>query len=257
MSNILDKKEIKLVFQNLEKLGLSEKEVKVYLFLLERELEVGTSKIGLVTKLHGQYVYTALEKLEQKGLVKHIVKNGRKKWLANPPSRIDALIEEKKVIANEVRTTLETIFTRKHEQEFEVYQGRQQFVTHEFQMIEEAKRGGSILVIAGKGDKFSEIIGDVNRRPYNAKALEKEITVKYIGTSEQRDYLASVKSRREKFDFRIMPGLNTSSVSTSIHDEAVLFQVYGEPLLVFKIKSKQITDDYRSFFNSLWDICAE
>ncbi len=257
MSKNLDKKELRALFTNLEKLGLSEKESQVYLFLLGRELEVGSSKIVLATKLHGQYVYDALAKLEEKGLVKHMIKNGRKKFLANPPARIDSLIEEKKLIANEVRDKLESLFRRKEAQEFEVYQGEDQFITHEFKMIEEASHDSKILIIAGKGDKFTEIMGDTHRRPYNATALAKNITVLYIGTQDQEKYLASVKERRPLFDYRIMPGLHTSTVSTSIHENAVLFQVYGDPLLVFKIKSKQIADDYSSFFKSLWDMCEE
>jgi sugar-specific transcriptional regulator TrmB len=257
MSNNLDKRELRTLFSNLEKLGLSEKESQVYLFLLGRELEVGSSKIVLATKLHGQYIYDALAKLEEKGLVKHIIKNGRKKFLANPPSRIDSLVQEKILIANDVRDKLESLFQRKEQQEFEVYQGEDQFVAHEFKMIEEAPVGANICVIAGKGDKFTDIMGDTHRRPYNAAALAKNISVLYIGTSDQEEYLSSVKARRPLFDYRIMPGLHTSSVSTSIHENAVLFQVYGDPLLVFKIKSKQIADDYQSFFNSLWELCTE
>lgn len=255
MSKNLDKKELRVLFSNLEKLGLSEKESQVYLFLLGRDLEVGSSKIVLATKLHGQYVYDALAKLEEKGLAKHLIKNGRKKFLANPPSRIDSLIEEKRLIANDVRDKLESLFQRKEQQEFEVYQGEDQFIAHEFKMIEEASPESKILIIAGKGDKFTEIMGDTHRRPYNAAALAKNISVLYIGTSDQKEYLSSVKKRRPLFDYRIMPGLHTSSVSTSIHESSVLFQVYGDPLIVFKIKSKQIAEDYSSFFQSLWDLC--
>ena len=255
MSKKLDKKENKILLNNMEKLGLSEKESRVYLFLLQRDSEVGTTKIVRGTELHGQYVYTALYALEEKGLVTHFVKNGRKKWLANPPSRIDSLIEEKRMIAHDVRDTLERLFKGRQEQEFEVYQGEDQFITHEFQMIENAKEGDTICVIAGKGDRFSEIMGDEHRRPYNEKALEKNIRVLYIGSSDQKEYLSWVKERRPLFDFRVMPKLHTSSVSTSIHNGAILFQVYGNPLLVFKIKSKNIADEYRSFFHSLWEMC--
>ncbi len=257
MSKNLDKKELRTLFTNLEKLGLSEKESQVYLFLLGRELEVGSSKIVLATKLHGQYVYDALAKLEEKGLVKHLIKNGRKKFLANPPSRIDSLVEEKRLIANDVRDKLESLFQRKGEQEFEVYQGEDQFIAHEFSMIGEATQGSKIMIIAGMGDKFTEIMGEAHRRPYNAAALAKDIAVLYIGTSDQEEYLSSVKKRRPLFDYRIMPGLHTSSVSTSIHENSVLFQVYGNPLLVFKIKSKQIADDYKLFFESLWKLCEK
>lgn len=253
-NDIYSKKFDKKLVEQLESLGLSSKEALVYIYLSSRDGEVGSSKIILATGLHGQYVYNALENLEQNGLIKHVVKNGRKKWSANPPQRIESLIEGKRMIANQVKDALDLLSKKPDQQEFEVYQGEEQFVAHEFDMLNIAPENSTICVIAGKGDRFSEILGD-SRRPYNATGLEKNISVHYIGTADQVDYLKWVKKKRANFEYRIMPGLHTSSVSTSIHDGAVLFQIYGNPLLVFKIKSKEIADNYRSFFSSLWDLC--
>src|SRR3989344_6843152 len=112
MKQNLDKKWNGLLLKNLEKLGLTEKEARIYIYLVGRTQEIGSSKIVSATGLHGQYVYTALESLEKKGLVKHVIKNNRKKWSANPPTRLESLVEEKRTVANEVRDTLEKIFTR-------------------------------------------------------------------------------------------------------------------------------------------------
>lgn len=253
---IYDIKFDKNLVENLTKLGLSEKESLVYIYLTSREMEVGSSKIIQATNLHGQYVYSALEVLEQNGLIKHVVKNGRKKWSANPPSRLESLIEGKRIIANQVKDTLELLSQKKPQQEFEVYQGEDQFVANEFQMLDEATENSTICIISGKGDRFSEILGK-NRALYNTKGLEKNIHVRYIGTEDQLPYLNKVAEMRSNFEFRILPKLHMSVVSTSIHEDALLFQIYGDPLLVFKIKSKDIADSYRSFFDSLWDMCEE
>lgn len=255
MSQIFDKKELKEIYNNMGKLGLDEKESKVYIYLLGLDKEVGTSKIVENTRLHGQYVYDALNQLESLGMVKHLSIGERKKWLANAPDRLNILVEEKKVIANTLTDQLNMLYTKKHEQDFEIYQGDTQFIANEFNMIDEASHGSSILIITGKGDKFSEKLSE-QRRPYNAKAIDKRIIIKYIGSEDQREYLEWVKQKRQYFDYRILPGLSSSSVSTSIHEKAVLLQVYGEPLLVFKLKSKQIADDYRSFFDALWKVCS-
>lgn len=249
MNKNLDKK----LYTNLEKLGLSPKEVSVYLYLMARDVEVGTSKIIQSTRLHGQYVYMALDSLEKMGLVKHVVKNGRKKWSGTPANRIESLVEEKRIIANQVKDSLELMFKKNSEQEFEVFQGEDQFVTHEFFMIKEAPENGVIDIIGGKGDKFQMLLGD-EKRNYNKVSIDKKIQVRFIGTKDQEEYLKNVKSRREYFDYKILPGFNESTVSTSIHTNAILFQIYGNPLLVFKIKSKEITDNYRTFFDSLWNM---
>lgn len=254
MAENYDEKGKKRLLKNLEKLGLTEKESRVYVYLIGRTLEVGSSKIVTATKLHGQYVYTALESLEEKGLVKHVVKNNRKKWSANPPVRIESLVEEKRMVAHEVRDSLDKLFARQHDQDFEVYQGADQFLSNELQMIEDAEQGGFIDIIGGEGDRFAELLGE-SRRLYNEKSVGKSIRVRFIGTKEQEGYLEATKNSRSNFDFRIMSGFNKSSVSTSIHQKAVQFQIYGDPVLVFKIRSEQIAKDYRTFFESLWDLC--
>ncbi len=252
MSKILDKK----LSDNLEKLGLTPKEIEVYIYLIQRSQEVGTSKIILSTGLHGQYVYMSLDSLEKKGLVKHAVKNGRKKWSSNPPNRIESLVEEKRIIANQVKDALELLSVKPNDQEFEVFQGEEQFLTNEFNMIEEANEGDTVDIIGGKEDVFMKLLGE-RRREYNAKGVEKKIEIRFIGTEEQREYLEKVKRSRTFFNYRIMPGYNNSNISTSIHKRATLFQIYGDPVLVFKLKSEAIASNYRTFFDSLWNLCKE
>ncbi len=250
-----DKNGNQMLVLNLEKLGLSEKEARVYLYLIERTVDVGTSKIITGTGLHGQYVYLVLESLQNKGLVKHVVKNNRNKWSANPPARIGSLIEEKRVLANTVQDALEKLFARPDAQEFEVYQGEEQLVAAAFQMIESAMPNSTLSVIGGEGSRFSEMLGE-ERRPYNKIGLDKNVTIRYIGTEAEKEYLTWVKNRRELFDYRIMPGFKKSTVSTSIYPHAILLQIYGDPILVFKIKSEQVAQDYQLFFESLWDLCG-
>lgn len=182
-----------------------------------------------------------------------MIKNGRKKWSSNPPNRIESLVEEKRIVANQVKDHLELLFKKSAEQEFEIFQGEDQFVTNEFSMIEEAPDGGVIDIIGGKGDKFQSLLGD-ERTDYNNLSLTKNIRIRFIGTESQRTYLENVKKTRTLFDFKILPGFNESIVSTSIHSNAILFQVYGSPILVFKIKSKDISNNYRTFFDSLWNV---
>ena len=158
------------------------------------------------------------------------------------------------MIAHEVRDSLENLFARQHEQDFEIYQGEDQFIINELQMIQEAETNSFIDIIGGEGSTFAKLLGE-NRELYNKESVAKNIAVRFIGTEEQRGYLEATKKSRVNFDFRIMPGFGTSKVSTSIYPKNILFQVYGDPVLVFKIKSEQIAKDYRIFFDSLWELC--
>lgn len=255
MSKYFDKKDESEVIQKLEKLGLSRKDASVYLFLLQRTSEVGSSKIILGTGLHSQYVYNSLQTLEERGLVKHVIKNGRKKWSANSPRRIESLVEEKRIVANEVLGKLEAIFTRRHEQDFEVFQGEDQFVAHQFQLLQEAKDGDYLDVI-GLGDQFPKILGE-RRYDYNSQSVEKGRVVRFIGAEDQEEYLRGVKEKLQNFDYRILPGFHGGTVATSIRPESISFQIYGTPLLCFTIRSEQLAKDYRKFFEALWELSKQ
>lgn len=77
-----------------EKIGLSAKETKVYLALLESG---ATSVRGLAesTKLNRGSVYDVLKKLQARGLVSFYHHETKQKFIAEDPEKLKALIEEK------------------------------------------------------------------------------------------------------------------------------------------------------------------
>ena len=107
----------KEILENLRKLGLSDKEAVVYTSLLGLG-EVGSSKIIKNAELHGQFVYQALESLEEKGLVQHVIKRGRKKFSAKNPQVLRRLVEQQKTIADEVAAKLQELMVLPPEQRF-------------------------------------------------------------------------------------------------------------------------------------------
>jgi sugar-specific transcriptional regulator TrmB len=79
----------------LEKLGLNEKEARVYLALLE----LGESNIqGLSAKssVKRTTVYDILESLKEKGLITEITKNKKTILMAEDPRKIENILDEKK-----------------------------------------------------------------------------------------------------------------------------------------------------------------
>ena len=132
MSKITDEKEL---LKKLADFGLGEKESRVYFALLPYR-DIGSSKIIRATGLHGQFVYDALEKLEEFGLAKHVIQNGRKKFSANSPKRILSLLEEKRLSAQSVVQQLQNRLAVAHEQDSKELQGGTAFVAHQMVTIE-------------------------------------------------------------------------------------------------------------------------
>ncbi|MCX6819949.1 MAG: hypothetical protein NT019_01515 [Candidatus Adlerbacteria bacterium] len=254
MSKNIDENTNKELLSNLEALGLSDKEARVYLALLPRQ-DTGTSNLIRATGLHGQFVYQALERLEELGLAKHVVQSGRKKFSAGSPERILSLVEEKKLAAQAVVRQLKEQFAGKHEQSFEVFQGDSAFVAHEFALLEAMPEGGVIDVLGGGGDKYVGLMGH-EMNEYEKLRVSKKVAVRYISTAGNHNYLKIMAQTREFFDYRVLPDA-ASGVDTDILMDKIIFHLFGEPVVSFTFTNKVISDGYRRFFEVLWNLSSK
>lgn len=242
----------KEIIGSLEKLGLSDKEARVYIALL-RLGEVGSSKVMRETGLHGQYVYQALESLENKGLSQHVVKRGRKKFSAKSPQVLARLVEQQRAIADSVALQLQEMMILPPEQRFEVFQGQESYIAHEFDLLEKALECSELLVIGGAGDKFNETMGK-SLFEYVALQTKKRISIRYIGSESQRASMPEMHGRRKLFEIRYLPGLFTGQVNTNVWPDCLGFNIFGEPVTRFTIWSPIVAGSYRQFFETLWKI---
>ena len=153
MSKNIDEIQNKDLVKQLEEVGLSEKESRVYVALLPYR-DIGSSKLIRMTGLHGQFVYDALARLEELGLAKHVVQNGRKKFSAGSPARIASLMEEKRLSAQSLVRQLQGRFAGAHEQDFEVYQGDSAFIAHQMELLRRAPEGSVYCVIGSETERY-------------------------------------------------------------------------------------------------------
>ena len=254
MSKSIDNSTEKELIKKLQELGLSDKEALVYMALLPKE-DVGSSKLIQATGLHGQFVYSALAKLEALGLAKHVVQNGRKKFSANSPQRLLSLVEEKRLAAQSLAKDLQNRFAGAHEQDFEVYQGETAFVAHQFDLMKSLPDESEYCVIASETEEFSKTIQqNYAWEEYRALWKEKKIRVRYLGTEEQRATLEQRKKDEPFFEYKILPGLAMGKISIEVRPQSVSFVVYGTPLLDFTLSGKEVSDGYRQFFDALWEL---
>jgi sugar-specific transcriptional regulator TrmB len=241
----------KALLKNLVQLGLNYKEALVYMALLPLG-QVGSSKIIQATGLHGQFVYQALTSLERRGLVVSVIKRGRKKFQANNPERLVRLIDHMKTVASESAEQLSQLRAETEEQQFELYQGREAYVAHEFELLERAEDSVTVYVIAGRGDQFQELLGkDLSR--YETIRNKKKVRVRYVGSEGQRAELKEAQQKRANFEYKILPGAFTGLVNINVWPDVIGFNLFGTPVIAFTLKSRKVAESYRAFFESLWE----
>lgn len=252
MSKDIDKN----LIDNLEALGLNEKESIVYINLLNKPFPVGSSKIVKSTGLHGQFVYNALYSLEKKGLVKHSIFKSRKRFQAASLSRINSLIDEKKIIADKTVEMLRMISNKTPEQDFEVYQGEDAYIQHQMDILENMKEGEEILIISTQWGELFTKKRNIFFDQYEKARKAKNITIRFILSENLRKVANEAKISREGTQYRFLPEHQSHS-GICVVKELVDFYLMGDPITVFAFKNEKIYQGYKDFFNILWDLAKE
>ncbi len=236
--------------------GLSENEAKVYLYLLERGTEAGGSKIALGAKIHRQYVYLALRRLIEFGLVDEIKYGKHGKYKARPPIQLEKIAKKKTVEASDLAEQLGKISKVGYEQDFEVIQGVRVIQQFEMDAVKHCTESSEEFIIGGHTEGFSEVMGDLLDEYLEIKK-KKHIEVKYIGSENERSLYEKYIGIFPNQQYRFMKSLPQGVTHMVIRSSEVSFYSFLTPPLIYVIKSPVVAMNYKQFFLMLWGIAEE
>lgn len=241
--------------EDLEKIGLTKNEAKVYFALLELGL---TSITALVkkTNLHKQIIYDNLERLQEKGLVSYVIKANRRYFNAVSPEKLMDFFEEQKQeinkkekIAKEILPELITLKEKAKEKQLaSIYQGKKGIKSILESIL---KQKGEVLVYGAEG-RFKETFGHYWTN-YNKRREKLKIKGKII-------YNEKLKGKREKLklvQIKYIPKEFESPATTWIFGDKVAIILWEEVPFAVLIESKEITKAYRSYFSLLWKLARK
>ena len=92
----------------LQQFGLTEAEVKVYLYLLQYGEETA-SEIAKKNSMNRTFTYDRLKKLHDAGLVSSVIKDNKKYFLATEPQQLLSLLKEREEQIKDVLPELEKL----------------------------------------------------------------------------------------------------------------------------------------------------
>jgi sugar-specific transcriptional regulator TrmB len=244
----------------LEDIGLTKGEVAVYLSLLELG-ETTTGAIIKSSRITGSKVYEILDKLIKKGLVSYITKERTRFFQASSPKRlIDYVEAREKEIAKRKRNiesiipSLEAIREIKKEtqsaQLFEGYEG----IRTVFNMILEQLDPGDEYYAFSLGEelKIKKVTAFLNS--HHGKRIRKKIRLKIIADLKDKA-LFKYLSRTHGITVRFVE--NPVPLGVFIFKDYIATFTFREKPTAFLIKSQQISDSYRKFFNYIWGLAKK
>ena len=235
-------------------LGLLEIESKIYEKLLILE-NINISELSRDFAIDRRKIYTALEKLENIGLLK-MGKYGE--FELESPSYIAALLQEKEVKTRQIKENLNDLmpqvlsqfYTSKRQPVVKFYEGKAQFINLFNQILE----SGEEILSFGNQEKYFDLVGFEYFEIWKKKRIQKKIKSRDLTFS---DYYTASLSKNDESEFREIRFLPKKYLCDGIYALAGGRFICWNPILpkVIVVEDKVISDLFKANFELIWELC--
>lgn len=235
--------------EKLKQIGLSDKEAKVYLALLEMGDSL-VSEVSEKTKVNRSLLYTILDNLANKGIVAYIIKNNVRYYRAAEPSKIHAMLKEREKIFESILPELMALrMPKKKKPVVEILEGKEGIKTILNDVLKQ-KSDWYAFNVPGKGP---EIMGPMVH-PFEKERQKEKINLKAILVRTKQGLKRGKDFSQMKFtNVRYMPETYESPASNWIYaDRIVIIFWYKEFPFAIRIIDKNLAESYKNHFKALW-----
>ncbi|MBN2566781.1 hypothetical protein JXB02_01690 [Candidatus Woesearchaeota archaeon] len=245
-----------MIKESLEKIGLTSGEAEVY----EALVSLGLSSTGAITKKAGiasSKVYEVLQRLQKKGLVSFVIKNGVQYYDATPPERLLDFLEEKKedvVRAQEdikkIIPTIKQLGEKADEHnETVVYTGIEGAKIVLKEILEAGKKGISNYGFGTNVDPYVEQLPHALNN-YIQEAKKLKFKTRLI-------FAKGFKSSNITAEIRFLSTEYLPPVRTMIYGHKVAIVDFTKPVTTIIIHKREIAESYKKHFEQLWKIAKK
>jgi len=231
-----------MVVENLRKIGLSDSETKVYTTLL-RFGELNVSEISQNSGLHRTNIYDSLEKLKEKGLVSYLSKDNKQFFRAANPDGLLTYLKEQESVVENIIPELKDMQSRIPEKvTVEIFKGKQGFKSALKDILD---RKSEVLgySISGQLRKFLPEFSEY----YFREQTKSKIIHKFI-------YTEGTKPPSKYYEIRYLSKEFVGNTGNLCYGDTILNLIWEPEMVAIKIKSKQLSDNFRKHFGLLWKI---
>ncbi|MES2225560.1 MAG: helix-turn-helix domain-containing protein [Patescibacteria group bacterium] len=237
------------IFDNLQKLGLTENQTVLYLALAK----AGSAKAGELIKqtgMHRNIVYTALEELVEKKLITSARERGILMFKLLSPTRLLADVEEKERIAKHAIEELSHL-TKKNRQEVIVYEGIDEFRRHVVRSYELAEPG-ALHRYLGTSPHWHAVVGLATEKEVTRIQREKRLRLRGIAKTSFPQIRSLLAEGNGLTELRFNPLIGSDTNNVEILQDRICIQTFTEPYTVVEIINAELAKNYQNYFDFLW-----
>lgn len=233
-----------------KELGFTEREIKVYRALLELG-QTTAGPIASKSKLAHTKVYDTIQRLVDKGLVTYITISKTKHFQAVAPKGILNILDERKRRAEELIHELEQKMKFAQEKQgATIHEGFKAIKALFNHILNDLNKNDSYYALALKED-YKDLSAPAFLANFHRKLKERGIVDKAIAHSSIKKEIKFIykdnKNIQIKFTNRDLP------IGIIIVKGKVIQLIWGELPTAIEIDSQQVHQQYKKFFESLWE----
>ncbi len=233
----------------LEFIGLTEKEAKVYLTLLE----TGSTTAGMIAKkikFHRSTTYEMIRRLLEMGMVNYVIKGGKRYFEATDPEKFLDSMKEKEQRLREILPRLKKKKDlSKNKQEAHVYEGKKGVKTVYEDAIKTLNKGEDYLVFGASEEamSFRNFF-----RNYEKRRANKGIPLKIIFSENSKKFIDDYK-KIPNTSIKTIPKEYMTPAEVNIFGDKTAIIVHGNKPSAFVIENENVADSFRKYFEVFWN----
>lgn len=236
--------------QQLQQLGLEEKEAKIYLASLELGPDTALN-IAYKANIKRPTTYVVLEELKKKGLVSITPKQKTTLYIAEDPKKILIGLKQKEKLFEKISPLLQAINNQKTSKpKVRYYEGREGMLRayDEIYRTKELFFFGSIHEIIAE---FPEVLEKVDRVVSSKRIPVKDLLCTY---PEDLEY-ARRMTRLKNYHVKVLPKkYKPFSIDCVIFENKIaIFSYFKKELMAIVIENKGIADSFRTLHQLAWN----
>lgn len=231
------------------KIGLNDKEAKVYLAMLA--LGPATAyRIAPKAGIKRSIAYVVLENLQSRGLVSVVPQGERKLFVASDPGKLLGEIEQKKELYKRFLPNLEALYldaSKKEKPQVQYFEGKEA-VNGLYEKICESKDVAFFSTIRDILSVFPEI-----PKKLNEKAIKGQARVRELLTLSQGDIsYAKTMKHNDFFQQRFAKGIGEFFTDNCLFDGQVAFFAFDPFLYAVLVRSDGVYKSLKTLYEFAW-----
>lgn len=236
------------VAQTLTEIGLEEREVKIYLATLE--LGVSTVlPIAQKAEIKRTYAYDILERLRAKNLISYVEKNGRRRYSAEPPEKIEQILTNRLQNLRQILPELKSIANQtEHKPKVRFYEGLAG-IEAIYAELRQASEIATIASAAEVEEHFHDLLEGLAPHVVRNNIRVRELLVK---TNQSINFIKHYTTNRQQV--RWLPAGVRLATDTLIFGNKLALISYQPNIHAVVIEGSSLVETQKQLFELLWQL---